>query len=224
MAEAYWRSSRFGETLKRNRAEYEDTFQRNRAEYDPLAAGFGREIRGYVPRDDFRLEEERRRLMRETDPVGSAYDRYVRNDIKSYSSVRASGDLSRGLPPVSDTSFRDLRFRSSFGRSEDYFAAEGSSTLFVEGFPSDSTQREAAHIFRPFVGYKELRLVKKDPKRPGGDPVVICFVDFSSPSYAASAMEALQGYKLDEKDDKSPRLKLQISRFPGNRRGGDFRV
>lgn len=29
--------------------------------------------------------------------------------------------------------------------------------------------------------------------QPGGDPLVLCFVDFASPAHAATAMEALQG-------------------------------
>lgn len=29
--------------------------------------------------------------------------------------------------------------------------------------------------------------------QPGGDPLVLCFVDFLSPAHAATAMDALQG-------------------------------
>ena len=29
--------------------------------------------------------------------------------------------------------------------------------------------------------------------QPGGDPLVLCFVDFVSPAHAATAMDALQG-------------------------------
>ena len=50
-----------------------------------------------------------------------------------------------------------------------------------------------------------LSLIKKEKKclnwwtfdldfvQPGGDPLVLCFVDFLSPAHAATAMEALQG-------------------------------
>ncbi|PKU72614.1 hypothetical protein MA16_Dca010184 [Dendrobium catenatum] len=41
---------------------------------------------------------------------------------------------------------------------------DASNTLFVEGLPRDATEREIAHIFRPFRGYKEVRVVKKEPK------------------------------------------------------------
>ncbi|PPE00665.1 hypothetical protein GOBAR_DD02328 [Gossypium barbadense] len=74
-------------------------------------------------------------------------------------------------------------------------------------------------IFRPFVGYKEVRLVSKEPRQRGGDPIVLCFVDFSSPACAATAMSALQGYKMDEHDPDSNYLKLQFSRYPGPRSG-----
>jgi len=36
-----------------------------------------------------------------------------------------------------------------------------SSTLVVNGLPVDCTEREVAHIFRPFQGYKSVRLIKE---------------------------------------------------------------
>ncbi|TVT98093.1 hypothetical protein EJB05_46576 [Eragrostis curvula] len=48
-------------------------------------------------------------------------------------------------------------------------------------------------IFRPFVGFREVRLVNKEPKHPGGDPICLCFVDFADAAQAAIALEALQG-------------------------------
>lgn len=102
---------------------------------------------------------------------------------------------------------------------------DASATLFVEGLPSDCTRREAAHIFRPFIGFKEVRLVRKDAKRPGGDQLVLCFVDFTDPRCAATAFEALQGYKFDETNQESDSLRLQYARFPGPRSAprDDFR-
>ncbi|KAL1343416.1 hypothetical protein AAHE18_09G227300 [Arachis hypogaea] len=96
---------------------------------------------------------------------------------------------------------------------------DASSTLYVEGLPSDSTRREVAHIFRPFVGYREVRLVSKESKRRGGDPLILCFVDFANPACAATALSALQGYKVDELNPESSHLRLQFSRFPGPRSG-----
>lgn len=97
---------------------------------------------------------------------------------------------------------------------------DASSTLYVEGLPSDSTIREVAHIFRPFVGYREVRLVTKESKHRGGDPLILCFVDFANPACAATALSALQGYKVDEINPESSYLRLQFSRSPGRRSGG----
>ncbi|KAK6938287.1 RNA recognition motif domain [Dillenia turbinata] len=97
---------------------------------------------------------------------------------------------------------------------------DASSTIYVEGLPPDSTRREVAHIFRPFVGYKEVRLVTKESKHRGGDPLILCFVDFTNPACAATALSALQGYKMDEHDRDSVYLRLQFSRYPGPRSGG----
>ncbi|KAK6940017.1 RNA recognition motif domain [Dillenia turbinata] len=87
---------------------------------------------------------------------------------------------------------------------------DASSTIYVEGLPPDSTRREVAHIFRPFVGYKEVRLVTKESKHRGGDPLILCFVDFANPAC----------YKMDEHDRDSAYLRLQFSRYPGPRSSG----
>ncbi|KAJ4700928.1 RNA-binding protein like [Melia azedarach] len=100
---------------------------------------------------------------------------------------------------------------------------EATSTLYVEGLPPGSTRREVAHIFRPFVGYKEVRLVIKESKQRGGDPLILCFVDFDDPACAATAMSALQGYKMDEDDPDSKFLRLQFARNPGPRSGPGIR-
>ncbi|XP_021830162.1 RNA-binding protein 2-like isoform X1 [Prunus avium] len=105
------------------------------------------------------------------------------------------------------------------GRETAHLPPDASNTLYVEGLPPDSTKREVAHIFRPFVGYKEVRLVSKESKHRGGDPLILCFVDFESPAYAATALSALQGYEMDEHSPDSNYLRLQFSRFPGPRSG-----
>lgn len=100
---------------------------------------------------------------------------------------------------------------------------DASNTLYIEGLPPNSTRREVAHIFRPFVGYKEVRLVTKESKHRGGDPLILCFVDFASPACAATAMSAIQGYKMDEHDHDSAYLRLQFSKHPGPRSGSGHR-
>ncbi|KAJ4964699.1 hypothetical protein NE237_016548 [Protea cynaroides] len=100
---------------------------------------------------------------------------------------------------------------------------DASNTLFVEGLPPDSTCREVAHIFRPFVGYEEVRLVNKERKHRGGDPLVLCFVDFANPACAATCLNALQGYNMDDHDPSSPFLRLQFARYSGPKSGPGHR-
>lgn len=67
-------------------------------------------------------------------------------------------------------------------------------TLYVEGVPGDVSEREMAHIFRPFPGYISLRLRAKGGRNGGlsgqsfgGD--AICFVEFES-AYHVRFVEA----------------------------------
>eukprot|EP00850_Spirogloea_muscicola_P023873 SM000398S15215 [mRNA] locus=s398:19300:20975:- [translate_table: standard] len=102
---------------------------------------------------------------------------------------------------------------------------DAAPTLFIDGLPPDCSRREAAHIFRPFIGYKEVRLVLKDARRGGvGDKIALCFVEFEDAACASTALEALQGkfqksagYRFDEEDPRSPVLRLTFARKPGPR-------
>ena len=96
-----------------------------------------------------------------------------------------------GVDPGQTIKERTLRFGG--GRPEPPLPPDASSTLFVEGLPSDCTCREVSRIlslaiiftlsfffsifplsfipspqlidiFRPFVGYKEVRLVHKESR------------------------------------------------------------
>lgn len=40
------------------------------------------------------------------------------------------------------------------------------NTVYVEGIPLDATEREVAHIFRRFAGFKSVRLIARE-KSPG---------------------------------------------------------
>ncbi|KAB5524074.1 hypothetical protein DKX38_021823 [Salix brachista] len=166
----------------------------------------GRDLSNYYSRDD----RGALRVIRDSDSIGASYDRYLHSGtISSYSGGQTARAIS-GVPvrPVDDprmvsmgpmdpgTSVKDRSMRTGSGRSEVSLPPDASSTLFVEGLPSDCTRREVSHIFRPFVGYKEVRLVSKESRNPGGDPLVLCFVDFLSPAHAATSMDALQDHAL----------------------------
>lgn len=103
------------------------------------------------------------------------------------------------------------------GREVGSLPPDASNTLYIEGLPSDSTKREVAHIFRPFLGYREVRLVIKESKRRGGESLILCFADFENAACAATALSALQGYKMDEHESDSKILRLQFSKHPGPR-------
>ncbi|XP_059280089.1 RNA-binding protein 2-like isoform X1 [Lycium ferocissimum] len=185
----------------------------------------------------------------DTQSIGSAYDRYLQSsqlsslsvgDANNYKGVGLARAGGGGIPalPVRDPlpsargpelapNGRPMVFSGqmpveSMPRPRETLPLppDASNTLYIEGLPSDSSRREVAHIFRPFVGYKEVRLVRKESKHRGGDPLILCFVDFVDPACAATALSALQGYKMDEHDPDSAYLRLQFSKFPGPRSGG----
>jgi hypothetical protein len=83
------------------------------------------------------------------------------------------------------------------------------TSLFVECVPDDASERESAHVFRPFYGYRGLRFVPRK-ERTGR----LCFVDFDTPEQAASAMESLQGYVFDL---KQPELRLRLQFAAGSK-------
>ncbi|XAR57606.1 hypothetical protein NMG60_11025802 [Bertholletia excelsa] len=89
-----------------------------------------------------------------------------------------------------------------------------SNILFVDGLPSDCSRREVGHLFRPFIGYKDIRVVHKEPRHSGDKAMVLCFVEFNDAQCALTAMEALQGYKFDDKKPDSPALRIQFAHFP----------
>ncbi|CAI5470045.1 unnamed protein product [Closterium sp. Yama58-4] len=102
---------------------------------------------------------------------------------------------------------------------------DASPTLYIDNLPPDCSRREACHIFRPFIGFKEVRLVPKEVRR-GGEPekLILCFVDFADARCAATALEALQGYRFDENDYTSPNLRIDFARQgPRSHPRDDFR-
>ena len=69
--------------------------------------------------------------------------------------------------------------------------------VYVEGIPLDATEREVAHIFRPFPGYKSLRLIHKEKN---GENTILCFVDFENSFQSTICINTLQGYRFDKSD------------------------
>ncbi|XP_062195765.1 RNA-binding protein 1-like [Phragmites australis] len=191
----------------------------------------GQDMTGYYPRETDRAGYH---SLRENEAIGASYDRYLRNGMSSVGANDVSravvggmaGAMGGGMAgyPVDDRRMMgvgmDGRGMGYGARPEPPLPPDASNTLYIEGLPANCTRREVSHIFRPFVGFREVRLVNKESRHPGGDPHVLCFVDFDNPAQATIALEALQGYKFDEHDRESAHLRLQFSRFPGPRSAG----
>mmetsp|Transcript_5002 Transcript_5002/g.4209 ORF Transcript_5002/g.4209 Transcript_5002/m.4209 type:complete len:97 (-) Transcript_5002:185-475(-) len=56
--------------------------------------------------------------------------------------------------------------------------SNSTNSIYVDGIPIDASEREVAHIFRPFPGFQEVRLIKKETKN--GRQFYFCFVDFEN--------------------------------------------
>ena len=71
------------------------------------------------------------------------------------------------------------------------------STVYVEGIPLDATEREVAHIFRPYPGFRGLRLIEKEKN---GKKTIICFADFDNIIQSTVCINTLQGYRFEKND------------------------
>eukprot|EP00903_Cladosiphon_okamuranus_P006484 g6343.t1 len=102
-------------------------------------------------------------------------------------------------------------------------------TLYVEGVPGDVSERELAHIFRPFPGYISLRLRAKGgrslaaPSSSSANVEAICFVEFESSYHATIAKMGAADYRLDKVDRNSPILRIEYAKAKNGDRGGGGR-
>ncbi|WVZ19291.1 hypothetical protein V8G54_006613 [Vigna mungo] len=250
MSDGYWRYA-----AESRHAPSSIAGKRSRSDYDVSGV---HDLPNYFPHDD---DRGGLRVIRDAESLDASYENYLRSAISSYGSGQSTRTIGERVPnrTIDDshvaniggvdrgTNVKDKILGFSSGRADHSLPPDATSTLFVEGLPSNCTRREVARIlsfeesnlfhcrffllnlrgtdiFRPFVGYKEVRLVSKESRQPRGDPMVLCFVDFLSPGHAATAMEALQGYKFDELDRNSVNLRFEFARrYPGARSGGVHR-
>ncbi|KAA0050536.1 RNA-binding protein 2-like isoform X1 [Cucumis melo var. makuwa] len=204
MSDAYWR---YTDSQQQPPSSVPPVVgKRPRVDYDTTGL---HELPNYYPRQDDRPVLQG---IKSVDSINESYERYLRtSQISSYGGQSArpvGGGVPGHLmndPPilgiggvVSGANVNDRSTSFGGGRPNIPLPPDASNTLFVEGLPSSCTRREVAHIFRPFVGYKEVRLVNKESRSAGRDPVVLGFVDFVSPAHAATAMDALQEVAIGE--------------------------
>jgi RNA recognition motif-containing protein len=74
----------------------------------------------------------------------------------------------------------------------------------LQGVPNDATEREVSHIFRPFPGFVNARLISKKTRE--GRKFFFCFVDFENKKQASIVLHTLQGYKFHNKDPSGVRI------------------
>jgi len=77
------------------------------------------------------------------------------------------------------------------------FKKNATNIVYVEGLQLNATEREVAHIFRPFPGFKSVRLITRDKS---GEKSVICFADFDDILQSTICINTLQGYRFDKND------------------------
>ncbi|KAG5182555.1 hypothetical protein JKP88DRAFT_164370 [Tribonema minus] len=97
---------------------------------------------------------------------------------------------------------------------------DASSTLYVEGIPKDASEREVAHIFRPFPGYQSLRIRHKESARGDGAQRAMCFVEFDNAYQASVAKIACGDYQIDRTDPQAGTLIVHYARGRRGTGGG----
>jgi len=106
---------------------------------------------------------------------------------------------------------------SGMGGGNSALPNNAASTLYVEGVSHDATDREVAHIFRPFPGFQSVRTSVRESRKYPDSTYLLCFVEFDNPHLATNAMQMLQGYKFDlNKKDGSRGLRISYAANSNN--------
>jgi hypothetical protein len=104
---------------------------------------------------------------------------------------------SSNVVPTSNQFYNNLiKFDDYFNSSQD-FKKNATNIVYVEGLPNDTTEREISHVFRPFVGFKSVRLISREKN---GQKSLICFADFEDVMQSTICINTLQGYRFDKND------------------------
>ncbi|KAK5814116.1 hypothetical protein PVK06_029568 [Gossypium arboreum] len=123
-------------------------------------------------------------------PAGASIKGYP-SPLKDSTLVNQRDDSPPGTKPgIPNALDENASARNGCGHID---AVGDSNILFVDGLPTNCTRREVGHLFRPFAGYKDIKVVHKEPRRRGDRAMVLCFVEFDDSKCAMTAMAALQG-------------------------------
>lgn len=114
----------------------------------------------------------------------------VSNSNQNQSNTPASNSKSNSF--LNSIHKYDDKFRNFLD-----FKKNATNIVYVEGLPLNATEREVAHIFRPFPGFKSVRIITRDK---AGEKSVICFADFDDILQSTICINTLQGYRFDKND------------------------
>lgn len=107
---------------------------------------------------------------------------------------------SYGAPPPSDPLAMQPQPANYIGM---HLPHDASSTLYIEGLPTDATEREVAHVFRRYegLGFRSIRMSSIKSSRNPGTNLFLCFAEFDNAHQATVALCGLQGYRFDTRVD-----------------------
>ncbi|PWZ05122.1 Nuclear speckle RNA-binding protein B [Zea mays] len=84
-----------------------------------------------------------------------------------------------------------------------------SNILFVDCLPTDCTRREVARILPAYYCPASYFFIFS-----GDKAYVLCFVEFENAKFARTPMQALQGYRFDDRKPDDRCLEIHFARFP----------
>ena len=102
------------------------------------------------------------------------------------------------LPEVKESAGKrsevEARIQDYFGGDVFTVAPEVTETIMVEGLPNDCSEREVAHIFRPFPGYRCVKLKQslKNPESASNSTQLTYLVEFETAQQAAVVINTIQ--------------------------------
>jgi RNA recognition motif-containing protein len=148
--------------------------------------------------------------------TGGSSTGVIPNQIDSNISNLPTNSKSNKLQSSSIPSHNESKFLSSYLNFEENFKKMteykrgATNIVYVEGLPLNTTEREVAHIFRPFQGFKSVRLITREKN---GEKSVICFADFEDINQSTICINTLQGYRFDKEDLLGLHFSYGVSKY-----------